>query len=240
MLRQQDNHTLAATYTDIAGMDISSNTPIDLGASSGSTDSKGVEGPGSTLNDSGTAVIGGNGTGDLAVTDAGTVNTGNVVIGQDPGSTGMVDVTGPGSSTPLPATLNAANLNAFLITLLDPNVEQLTAPFEIWFSEATTQRFNIENRFDDIIAGSTGFVSNVSYPTPAPTGKEVTEGKGVVVGKEIKEAPTAAIGIVRNDRVCDVMRAVSRNLKKQCDEIKEVYPAGDSYNHLLRWWPGPG
>jgi outer membrane autotransporter protein len=36
-------------------------------------------------------------------------------------------------------------------------------------------------------------VSNVSYPTPAPTGKEVTEGKGVVVGKEIKEAPTAAL-----------------------------------------------
>jgi T5SS/PEP-CTERM-associated repeat protein len=449
---EQDNHTLATVYTDIAGMDISSNTPVDLGAGSGSTDSKGVEGPGSTLNDSGTAVIGGNGTGDLAVTDGGTVNTGNVVIGQDPGSTGMIVidggtvntgsavigqdpgsngmvvitgagstatdtgsavigdggsgtllitdggkgsdtnatvgdqpgssgtaiVDGPGSqwtntgsldvgpagsgmvdvsdggiimadrgatigpdgtltgngtittptlinngtvapsgpgdtagtltlngnyqqgpsgvldteiggpqpsqadqlringsakldgtldltsmnnyhpspgnsyelisasgglsgefsniadsantnglsrldiygpngllvtylppglgvinlstSTPLPATLNAGNLNAFLISLLDPNVEQLTAPFEIWFSEATTQRFNIENRFDDIIAGSTGFASNVSYPTPAPTGKEVTEGKGVVAGKEIKEAPPSPLQTAPENR----------------------------------------
>ena len=59
---------------------------------------KGVEGPGSTLNDSGTAVIGGNGTGDLAVTGGGTANTGNAVIGKDPGSTGMVDVSGPGSA----------------------------------------------------------------------------------------------------------------------------------------------
>jgi T5SS/PEP-CTERM-associated repeat protein len=484
---EQDNHTLAATYTDIAGMDISSNTPVDLGAGSGSTDSKGVEGPGSTLNDSGTAVIGGNGTGDLAVTDGGTVNAGNVVIGQDPGSTGMVDVTGPGSSvdttgtavigqdgsdgmliitdqgivntgstvigqdpgstgmivvdggtvntgsavigqdpgsngmvvitgagsiatdtgsavigdggsgtlmitnggkgsdtnatvgdqagssgtvmvdgsgsqwtntgsldvgpagsglvdvsdggiivaddgttigpngiltgnstittpilinngtvapsgpddtpgtltlngnyqqgpggvldteiggpqpsqadqvkvtgsakldgtlditslnnyhpspgnsyelisangglsgqfsniadsantnglsrvdiygsngllvaylppgvgvinmsisTPLPATLNAGNLNALLVPLLDPTAEQLSSLYEIWFSDANTQRFNIEDRFDDLAAGSTGFVSNISYAAPPPTGKEVTEGKGVTGGKQ--------------------------------------------------------
>jgi outer membrane autotransporter protein len=418
---QADNDTIATIYTDISGMDINPATPVDLGGSPNSTDTKGVEGPDSTLTDSGDAIIGGSGDGTLNVIDGGTVSDGATTIGQNPGSTGTVDVTGPGSnltdkgnavigqggsgtldvtnggtvtdtnatvgaqagssgiaivdgagsewdntgtldigpvgsgvvevlhagtivahggttlgpngvlagdgtittptlinngiviptgptgtpgtlavignyqqgstgvldaeiggpeasqadqlkvngsakldgtlditslnnfhpssgnsyellsasgglsgefsniadsantnglsrldiygpngllvtylppglgdinlstSKPLPATLNAGNLNAFLISLLDPNVEQLTAPFEIWFSEATTQRFNIENRFDDIIAGSTGFVSNVNDPTPAPTGKEVTEGKGVVVGKEIKEAPPSPL-----------------------------------------------
>jgi T5SS/PEP-CTERM-associated repeat protein len=55
-------------------------------------------------------------------------------------------------STPLPATLTPGSLNAFLISLLDPNVEQLSATFDIWFSLANTQRFNLEARFDDVIA----------------------------------------------------------------------------------------
>jgi T5SS/PEP-CTERM-associated repeat protein len=89
---------------------------------------------------------------------------------------------------PLPTTpLTAAQKNAILVPIVNPNVDQLAAPFEVWFSGANTQRFNIENRFDDIIAGSTGFVSNVSYPTPPPTGKQVMEGKGVADGKGIKE-----------------------------------------------------
>jgi outer membrane autotransporter protein len=70
---------------------------------------------------------------------------------------------------------------------LDPTAEQLSSVFEIWFSGANTQRFNVQNRFDDIMAGSTGFVSNVSYPTPPPTGKQLIEGKGVADGKGIKE-----------------------------------------------------
>jgi outer membrane autotransporter protein len=95
------------------------------------------------------------------------------------------------TSTPLPANLNAANLSAFLLSVLDPNVEQLSAPFDIWFSLANTQRFNLEARFDDVIAGSTGFVSNVTYPAPPPTGKELTEGKGSVTGKEAPAPPPA-------------------------------------------------
>jgi hypothetical protein len=55
---------------------------------------------------------------------------------------------------------------------------------------ANTQRFNIQNRFDDIVAGSTGFVSNVSYPKPPPTGKEIVEGKGVVDGKGKEVVPS--------------------------------------------------
>ena len=68
-------------------MDINPATPVDLGGNANSTDTKGVEGPGSTLTDSGTAVIGGNGTGTLNVIDAGAVSDGGTVIGQGSGST---------------------------------------------------------------------------------------------------------------------------------------------------------
>jgi len=87
-------------------------------------------------------------------------------------------------STSLPENLTPVQLDSFILQALDPNIAQLAAPFDIWFSLANTQRFNLEARFDDVIAGSTGFVSNVTYPAPPPTGKEVTEGKGGVTGKE--------------------------------------------------------
>jgi hypothetical protein len=95
------------------------------------------------------------------------------------------------TSTPLPVSLSPGSLNAFLVPLLDPDAEQLSSLYQIWFSDANTQRFNIENRFDDLAAGSTGFVSNVSYPVPTPTGKEVMEGKDEAGGKQI-QAPTSA------------------------------------------------
>jgi T5SS/PEP-CTERM-associated repeat protein len=67
------------------------------------------------------------------------------------------------TSQPLPTTtLTAAQKNAILVPVVDPNLSQLATPLEIWFSGANTQRFNIENRFDDLIAGSNGLVSNVS------------------------------------------------------------------------------
>jgi len=49
--------------------------------------------------------------------------------------------------------------------------------FEIGFSGANTQRFKLDERFDEIQRGSTGFVSNLP-PAPAPvtttgTGKEI-------------------------------------------------------------------
>jgi outer membrane autotransporter protein len=83
------------------------------------------------------------------------------------------------TSSPLPATLNAGNLNEFLVPLLDPTVEQLSSLYQIWFSDANMQRFNIQDRFDALAAGSTGFVSNVT------SGKEVMEGKGATGGKEV-------------------------------------------------------
>lgn len=329
---ESDNHTIATSYVDIAGMDINPATPTDLGANPGTTDTKGVEGPGSTLTDSGTAVIGGGGSGTLGVIDGGKVSDGSTVIGQKPGSSGDVVVNGNGSSltdtgpldvgmagsgvldvtnggavtanggttvgpkgevmgdgaittptltndgvvmpmgpngtpgtltdngnyqqgasgvldigiggsqpsqadelkingaakldgtlaltpmnnahaavgdtfeilsatggvtgnfphiadafnttgltrvdimtpdglfisylppghgvlnitlsTSLPATLTPAQLDSIILQALDPNVAQLAAPFDIWFSLANTQRFNLEARFDDVIAGS--------------------------------------------------------------------------------------
>jgi len=79
------------------------------------------------------------------------------------------------TSTPLPSLLTAGSLNAFLIQLLDPTAEQLSSVYETWFSNAKTQRFNIENRFDDLAAGSTGFTSNVNFVDPVSSeGKEVS------------------------------------------------------------------
>jgi len=66
---------------------------------------------------------------------------------------------------------------SFLISALDPTAEQLTALYEIGLSGANTQRFKLDERFDEIQRGSTGFVSNLP-PAPAPvestgTGKEI-------------------------------------------------------------------
>jgi outer membrane autotransporter protein len=418
-----DNHTIATFYTDVSGMDISPDTPVDLGAGAGTTDTIGVEGPGSELNDSGTAVVGGSGSGTLDVIDGAKVSDGATEIGQNPGSTGDVEVNGKGSSLndtgnamigeggkgvlditeggtvtdknavigdqpgssgvvvvdgsgsqwdnsgsldvgkagsgtlevadggtvvanggttvgssgeimgdgvittpmlindgvlmpmgpkgtpgaltengnyqqgasgvldigiagakpsqadqlkvngaaklggtlelmslsgfhvsagdayevisttggttgkftgvmdevnttgltradiiapngvlvvylppgrgaleiadPVPLPANAlTELNSVLVPILDPNVAQLVAPFDIWFSLANTQRFNLEARFDDVIAGSTGFVSNMAnFPAPAleyaVNFTDPTEGKGVGTGKETKQAPLA-------------------------------------------------
>jgi T5SS/PEP-CTERM-associated repeat protein len=93
------------------------------------------------------------------------------------------------TSTPLPAALNSSNLNEFLVPLLDPTVEQLSSLYQIWFSDANTQRFNVQDRFDQLAAGSTGFVSNVYFEDPSPTGKELVEGKGAAGGKQAAFQP---------------------------------------------------
>ncbi len=55
------------------------------------------------------------------------------------------------------------------ISLLDPGTEQLTSVYEISFSGANMQRFNLEERLAEIRRGSTGFASNLKiYAPPAP------------------------------------------------------------------------
>ncbi|MBV8587992.1 MAG: autotransporter outer membrane beta-barrel domain-containing protein, partial [Verrucomicrobia bacterium] len=57
----------------------------------------------------------------------------------------------------------------FVLAALNPTAEQLTSMFEISFSGANTQRFNLTDRMTQIQQGSTGFVSPL--PTPQPSGK---------------------------------------------------------------------
>jgi len=88
------------------------------------------------------------------------------------------------SAVPIPLN-SICDVNAVLLSALAPNADQLSAPFDIWFQLAQTQRLNLEARLDDVIAGSTGFVSNIT-PTPPPTGKQVMTGKET---KEVAPSP---------------------------------------------------
>jgi T5SS/PEP-CTERM-associated repeat protein/autotransporter-associated beta strand protein len=82
----------------------------------------------------------------------------------------------------------------FLLSFLDPTVEQLTSMFEIPFSGANTQRFNLTDRMTQIQRGSTGFVSAVPpTPAPIPTGKEI--GKKEVVPPALVPGPTNRWGV---------------------------------------------
>jgi uncharacterized protein YhjY with autotransporter beta-barrel domain len=83
---------------------------------------------------------------------------------------------------------------SFLLKFLNPTAEQLTSMFEIPFSGANTQRFNLTDRMTQIQRGSTGFVSAVpSAPPPAPTGKEI--GKKEVVPPAFVPGPTNRWGV---------------------------------------------
>ncbi|MBV8584883.1 MAG: autotransporter-associated beta strand repeat-containing protein, partial [Verrucomicrobia bacterium] len=62
----------------------------------------------------------------------------------------------------LPSFLTAVgNLPSFLLAALNPTAEQLTSMFEVPFSGANTQRFNLVDRMAQIQRGATGFVSAV-------------------------------------------------------------------------------
>jgi outer membrane autotransporter protein len=106
-----------------------------------------------------------------------------VVVAYLPSGHGAVTLR---SAIPIPDN-NPCDVDAVLVSAIAPNAEQLSAPFDIWFSLANTQRFNLEARLDDVMAGSTGFVSNVTYAAPPPTGKEV------VTGKEIQPTPPSPL-----------------------------------------------
>jgi outer membrane autotransporter protein len=94
---------------------------------------------------------------------------------------------------PIPLKANRV-LAQFLLSFLDPTVEQLTSMFEIPFSGANTQRFNLTDRMTQIQRGSTGFVSAVPpTPAPIPTGKEIWEKE--VVPPALVPGPTNRWGV---------------------------------------------
>jgi outer membrane autotransporter protein len=81
----------------------------------------------------------------------------------------------------LPENPDRRSLIEFLLAALNPTVEQLTSMFEISFSGANSERFNLGNRLTEIQRGSTGFVSNLpAAPVPYDGKTSVAEGKSVV------------------------------------------------------------
>jgi outer membrane autotransporter protein len=81
----------------------------------------------------------------------------------------------------LPENPDGGSLIEFLLTALNPTVEQLTSMFEISFSGANNERFNLGNRLAEIQRGSTGFASNLrAAPIPYDGKTSVAEGKSVV------------------------------------------------------------
>jgi outer membrane autotransporter protein len=87
-------------------------------------------------------------------------------------------------------------LISFLLGVLDPTAEQLTALYEIGFSGANTQRFKLDERFAEIQRGSTGFVSNLP---PAPVPVTGSSGKSVIEKQPVLQpAPENRWGVWAN------------------------------------------
>jgi outer membrane autotransporter protein len=88
----------------------------------------------------------------------------------------------------LPIDLNnPCAVDPILINTLDPNANQLAAPFDVWISGfAQTTRFTLQDHFDDLMAAPTR-----SPPIAPPSGKQ-TVGKGVISGKEALPPPAPA------------------------------------------------
>ncbi|HYR21968.1 MAG TPA: autotransporter outer membrane beta-barrel domain-containing protein [Chthoniobacterales bacterium] len=94
------------------------------------------------------------------------------------GATHLITInTVTGVITDLGTSLNGLDALAFLFSN-DP--EELSAIYQIGFSQATVQALNLQRRMDDIRAGSRGFCDNV---TVMPSGKDMSGGKGPSDGK---------------------------------------------------------
>jgi outer membrane autotransporter protein len=84
-----------------------------------------------------------------------------------------------------------------LLSILDPTARQLTSLFEISFSGANTQRFNLEDRLAEIQRGSTGFVSKLPPAPPTYEGKRSLVNEKSVVEKQpiLQPAPENRWGV---------------------------------------------
>jgi hypothetical protein len=83
------------------------------------------------------------------------------IIEDEPG----LELPAPNPEEPLPSAL--------LLAALDPTAEQLTSLFEIGFSAANTQRFKLDERFDQIQRDAAAYLSNTPPPPVPATGKEI-------------------------------------------------------------------
>jgi len=100
---EQDNHTIATSYIDIVGTAVDTLPALTVGFNAGSNQMLGVNGgspSGASLSVAGTTTVGDAGGGNLAVTDAGVLDCGADMVGNQPGSSGTVTVNGAGGLTP--------------------------------------------------------------------------------------------------------------------------------------------
>jgi hypothetical protein len=83
----------------------------------------------------------------------------------------------PDTSIP-PVVPNEPLPESEVVQLVDPTAEELTSLYQIGFSAADMQRFNLGDRMFQI---QQSVVPEITPPPPppVPTGKEITEGKGV-------------------------------------------------------------
>jgi outer membrane autotransporter protein len=77
------------------------------------------------------------------------------------------------------------------ISLLDPGTEQLTSLYEISFSGANMQRFNLEARLAEVRRGSTGFASNLNVYVPTASYQETNNTSAAASGKSVVEKQSA-------------------------------------------------
>ena len=90
---EQDNHTIATSYIDIVGTAVDTLPALTVGFNAGSNQMLGVNGgspSGASLSVAGTTTVGDAGGGNLAVTDAGVLDCGADMVGNQPGSSGTV------------------------------------------------------------------------------------------------------------------------------------------------------
>jgi len=84
---------------------------------------------------------------------------------------------------------------SFLLAALSPTAEQLSSMFEISFSGANMERFNLTDRMLQIRQGSTGYVSPLPTPAP-PVGKEtVFQKEGKAPAPVFQPVPTNRWGV---------------------------------------------
>jgi len=82
-----------------------------------------------------------------------------------------------------------------LLPILSPTAEQLSSMFEVSFSGANTERFNLTDRMLQIRQGSTGYVSPLPTPAP-PVGKEtVFQKEGKAPAPVFQPVPTNRWGV---------------------------------------------
>jgi hypothetical protein len=125
---------------------------------------------------------------------------------------GVINLT---TSSPLPASLTSGNLNAFLLSILDPTAEQLSSLYEIWFSDANTQRLNIQN-------AGTGFKPGDSVLGSKPSGNRSSARESPICSKQIEKG----IQVLGRHKKSSTFKRLSQTVRDHPSSASLVCPVG--------------